>query len=197
MDAIDERTFHYGLDVHDVADYLLQLDSLRPEPDVTPMKLAKLLYLAQANYLAATGRRLFDEPVEAFDHGPVVYREWRRHSGNQIIAVRSDATVSDAVALPDDVADFLDEVWRLHGDKSSSQLRALTHAQAPWRDNHVEGAYRTVIPDEQMAWFFHERVPTNQRVLHPSVVALPSGFLDDIEAYEDVAAEQFAEYLRA
>ena len=163
MTTMPEPMFNYDLDVFAVADYLISLDALRSEPDVTPLKLAKLLYLAQANYLASTGRRMFSEPVEAFEHGPVVYREWRRHPGSQIIAVRDDALAGTA-ALPEDAADFLDAVWARYDDWSASALRRLTHEQAPWKDNYVEGGHRIRIPDEEMAAYFREHVSPADRL---------------------------------
>ena len=191
MNDTVEPLFNHDVDVFAVADYLISLDALRSEPDVTPLKLAKLLYLAQANYLASTGRRMFDEPVEAFDHGPVVYREWKRHPGSQIIAVRDDA-LAGADSLPEDIADFLDVVWSRYEDWSASALRRLTHEQAPWKDNYYEGGRRISIPDRDMAAYFREHVPAADRVFHPSVVIIPSGFLTDEDA--DVFAATVAEY---
>lgn len=155
MTEMTEPMFNHDLDVAAVADYLIALDALRSEPDVTPLKLAKLLYLAQANYLASTGQRMFSEPIEAFEHGPVVYREWKRHPGSQILAVRNDA-MAGAASLPDDVADFLDAVWAMYEDWSASALRRLTHEQAPWKDHYYEGGHRIRIPDEDMAAYFRD-----------------------------------------
>ncbi|MGL4743691.1 MAG: Panacea domain-containing protein [Dermatophilaceae bacterium] len=58
--------FTHDVDPLDAAAFFVRADHLRDEPDVTPMKLQKLLYLTQANYLAATGQRLFDADVETF-----------------------------------------------------------------------------------------------------------------------------------
>lgn len=69
------------LDAAQVARYIIALDSERPEPDVTQLKLQKLLYLVQANYLAATGSRLFRATIEAFDNGPVAYTVSQRVRG--------------------------------------------------------------------------------------------------------------------
>ena len=55
-----------------VANYFLQLDSERIEPDVTQLKLHKIMYFAQANYLGATGSRLFSSHIEASPRGPIV-----------------------------------------------------------------------------------------------------------------------------
>ena len=190
MSEMPEPMFNHDLDVFAVADYLISLDALRSEPDITPLKLAKLLYLAQANYLASTGQRMFSEPVEAFEHGPVVYREWKRHPGSQIIAIRSDP-MAGAASVPQDITDFLDAVWEKYEDWSASALRRLTHEQAPWKDNYYEGGHRIRIPDEDMAAYFRDHVPPAARVFHPSVVVIPEDFLadEDAEAFAAAVAE--------
>ncbi|ADH92212.1 Panacea domain-containing protein [Arcanobacterium haemolyticum] len=74
----------HNVDPASVANYILHLDTQREDSDVTQMKLHKLLYLAQAHYLAVTGYRLMDSDVEAFEHGPVIkavfpmFREYGR-----------------------------------------------------------------------------------------------------------------------
>ncbi|MCF7552590.1 Panacea domain-containing protein [Pseudonocardia sp. WMMC193] len=192
MTDIAEPVFTHDVDVLDVADYLLEQDARRPEPDVTPLKLAKLLYLAQANYLASTGRRLFAADIEAYDNGPAVHRVWKRHAGSkQIIAARDDVSIAH-VDLPQDVAEFLDDVWSRYQDHSASQLWRLTHDQTPWRDHYVPGAFRKRIPDEAMTAYFRELVPAVERVFHSNVVIMPDDFLDEDDA--ERFAERFAEY---
>ena len=192
MGQSDVLPFSHDVDVTAVADYLIRLDALSMEPDVTPLKLAKLLYLSQANYLASTGRRMFAEAVEAYEHGPVVHREWKRHPGRQIIAVHEDLAMSEEVRLPDDVADFLDQVWARYKDWSAVSLRALTHKQDPWKNNYYDGGFRIVIPDRDMTTYFREQVAATDRIFHPNVVIMPEGFIDELDA--DAFAARYAEF---
>jgi uncharacterized phage-associated protein len=180
-----DAVFNYDLEVEDVAKTFVQLDALREDADVTPMKLQKLLYLAQANYLASTGRRLFNEPVEAYKHGPVVYRAWKMFPGNQIIATQDASSYSDASALPEDVEAFIGQVWERYKDLSAAALRRLTHHQEPWTRNYVEDAYRPEIPDADMVEFFRDKVPAKDRVFHSAVVMVPEGFVEAADENED------------
>jgi len=179
MLTADEVQFSHHLSALDVAAFYIRSDQMRDEPDVTPMKLQKLLYLAQANYLASTGQRLFDADVEAFDNGPVVYRVWQAyaHHGGQIIAPDPAAA---AGALPADVEEFLAGVWTRYQDWSASALRRLTHEQDPWRD-HYDGSFRRRIPDDDMTSFFRHRVPVGQRVRHANVVLVTEDVFEDDE----------------
>lgn len=173
------------LDVLDVADYFVWLDAQRPEPDVTQLKLQKLMYLAQANYLASTGLRLLDAKTKAFANGPVfdaVLRAFKRF-GRQIIAVESDQT--ECPALPDDARCFLDEVWEKYQNWSASQLWKLSHEQAPWADHYREDELHVVIPDQAMAEYFRAKVPVEERVFHPNIVVLDSHLVDELDADEE------------
>ncbi|WP_140416659.1 Panacea domain-containing protein [Arthrobacter globiformis] len=181
--------FSHDLSVEDVADYFLTRDAEREEPDVTHLKLQKLLYFAQANYLASTDERLFDENVEAFEHGPVVYKTFRHYNGTrQILAASGTHVAPTRVHVPEDVAHFLDAVWDRYKDYSAGQLRNLTHCQDPWKHHYVENSYRTTIPDEAMATFFRQKVAAKDRVFHEAVVLVPEGFVEALD--EDAIAEQ-------
>lgn len=158
------------------AAFLVSLDQLQLEPDMTPMKLQKLLYIAQANYLASTKRRLFDDRVEAFEHGPLVYRVWREYQGHEIIRPQSRDR-SDA-SVPKDIEHFLLNIWAKFGSKSASWLRRYTHEQDPWFRNYEPGSYRRVISDEDMCSFYQQRVPASERVMHESVVTVPAHLLE-------------------
>ncbi|WP_146247851.1 Panacea domain-containing protein [Curtobacterium sp. MCLR17_039] len=192
-----QALFHHDIDVRDAVQFFLAEDASRDDPDVTPMKLQKLLYLAQANYLASTGRRLFSEPMDAYFHGPVVYRVTKMYSGRQIIAATSNGAALTTPDLPEDVDTFLGRVWQQYKDWTPAALRQLSHDQAPWQDNYVEGEYRCNIPDEDMTEYFRSRVPAKSRVFHDNLVMLPAGTLAELEEHEDEIADRMAQFFDA
>lgn len=179
----------HDLDPVNVANYLINKDAERPneQRDVSQMKLHKLMYLAQANYLAATGRRLFNAEVEAFDNGPVIAKILRRFSHRGKVPLAAGVLERKPVTLPEDAMAFVDQVWAIYKDYTPSQLWTLTHAQAPYKDHYVPDGIHTVIPDVDIASFFRAMVPTAQRVLHPEALVIPAGFLDDLDD-DEVAA---------
>lgn len=173
------------LDASKVARYLLALDAKRPESDVTQMKLQKLLYLVQASYLAATELRMFRANVEAFAHGPVVYAVLKEYEtfSNNVITPHVD--LGSAEPLPEDAREFIDAVWKKYENHSPSQLRSLTHSQAPWKDAYRPGEFRKQIADVAMSDYFRNEVPIEERVLHPNVVVVDREWLDELDANED------------
>lgn len=192
-----QALFHHDIDVRDVVRFFLAEDAGRDDPDVTPMKLQKLLYFAQANYLASTGRRLFDEPMDAYFHGPVVYRVTKMYSGRQIIATTVNDAEFTAPDLPEDVHSFLGRVWEQYKDWTPAALRRLSHDQSPWMKNYVDGEYRCNIPDDDMTEFFRSRVPASSRVFHDNLVMLPAGTFAELEDREDEIADRMAQFFDA
>ena len=115
----------------DVAAYILELVS-----SVTTMKLQKLVYYAQARYLAIDGNPLFSNRIEAWANGPVVPDLFYAHSGKYMISQGDLGSAGSSSALS--------EPQRLFGSYSGEQLRELTHNEAPWMD-----ARRGYAPDER------------------------------------------------
>ncbi|MGW9020193.1 Panacea domain-containing protein [Leucobacter chromiiresistens] len=179
--AVEPHVSH-KVDPFAVAAFFIRADREREDADVTPMKLHKLMYLAQANYLASTGHRMFQGDVEAFRHGPVVEDIRAAFVGDRIIDPDEHPGVVHR-EVPKDVDSFLSSIWEKFGDMSASQLRRLTHQQDPWKDVYEDGVFHISISDRSMREFFSSKVPHSDRVFHPNVVVVDASvFEDDDEA---------------
>ena len=68
--------------VGDVVKFIVSTGDVYDDGDsITNMKLQKLLYYFQEFHLAEfKGGPLFDEPILAWEHGPVVSRVWRQYT---------------------------------------------------------------------------------------------------------------------
>ncbi len=139
----------------DVAEYFLLLEG--DEGEISNMKLQKLVYYAQGFSLALTGKPLFDEPIEAWMHGPVVadlYHRFSEFGGNPIPLSN---TFNPSVLSRDHRA-LIEEVFDVYGQYSAWKLRQLTHEESPWMDNYVEGSYSREIPQDEMRRYFSENL---------------------------------------
>lgn len=139
----------------DVANYFLA--KVNPEFGdlISNLKLQKLTYYAQGFSLAMLGEPLFDEPIEAWEHGPVVpelYRAYREHGANPIPPV--DSALVDGV-FTEDQLDVLEQVYAVYGQFSAWKLRNMTHEEKPWLDA-IDGD--RVISHEAMEEFFETLV---------------------------------------
>lgn len=116
--------------VNDVADYIIRWAQDRGEP-ITNLKLQKLVYYAQAWYLAIHKKPLFDGPFQAWVHGPVhpdLYRRFRGLRWSPIVGRPKKP------ALLPKIERFLDDVLEVYGADSAYDLERLTHKEKPWRD---------------------------------------------------------------
>lgn len=91
--------------------------------------LQKLVYYAQAWYLAWYDEPLFPQDVEAWAQGPVVREVFNDHRGRRTI---SELPHGDPAALSDDQARALDAVLSMYPDESGLALSKRTHAEVPW-----------------------------------------------------------------
>src|SRR5690606_28223588 len=67
--------------IFDVVNYFLRKVDKTSGSSMTPLKLQKLVYYAQAWHLAFYGTKLFNEEFQAWVHGPVNYELWQKYSG--------------------------------------------------------------------------------------------------------------------
>jgi len=138
-----------------VADTILSLSRDR-QLEISNLKLQKLLYYAQAWYLVFNGRPLFDDPIEAWVHGPVVARVFGDFKQYRWAPIDAPVTPLDSP----EVRDHLVEVLWVYGDYTATELERLTHSEKPWRDARGELApdepSRNVISHRAMREFYSD-----------------------------------------
>lgn len=117
-----------------VADRFLSLAKRQGEP-MDHLKLQKLVYLALGWYAALTGKRLFDDPVEAWRWGPVIPSIWHRFKENGSSPIPSGDV--DSQPLANDYAErVVDRVYSKYGGLRAWQLSDMTHEpETPWSES--------------------------------------------------------------
>ena len=131
------------LSVHDVANYFLSLANPEVGDAITHLKLQKLCYYAQGFSLALNDKPLFDDRIEAWQHGPVapaLYAVYRNHGAASLLPPAN----LDLGKFSDIEKELLDEVYNVYGQFSAWKLRNMTHDEPPWKE-----AYNAV--DETIA----------------------------------------------
>ena len=101
------------------------INKVHPEP----LKLQKLLYLAQGYSYAFYDRPLFNDEIEGWVHGPVVpsiYQTYKKY-------VYDPISVSYEIEeLDKEATDVLNYVINNYARYDSKYLEELTHNQEPW-----------------------------------------------------------------
>jgi uncharacterized phage-associated protein len=113
---------------------------------ISNLKLQKLCYYSQGIGLVARHQPIFEEPLEAWLHGPVVpvlYRQYKENGSNAI------PPITDLDIGAYDAADRMvfDDVYEYYGQYSAWRLRRTTHEEPPWREAFAEGANHTIDLD--------------------------------------------------
>jgi uncharacterized phage-associated protein len=122
---------------------------------LTPMKIQKLVYIAQGWHLGLYGKPLISEEVEAWQYGPVfpeLYHEFKLYGGRAIVRP-SDMGVGLS-SIKAKTRRFLKTVWKVYRQYTAVQLSNLTHkAGTPW----YQTEFRRVI-EERLIQNYYARL---------------------------------------
>jgi uncharacterized phage-associated protein len=117
------------LSANTIADWFLAKADEEGE-SLTPMKLLKLVYIAQGLMLAARDSPLFNERIEAWRWGPVVPKLYSRFSKYGSAGIEEQPPKPRVGAV---VEEALEVVWDVYSPVSALELSALTHRpDTPW-----------------------------------------------------------------
>lgn len=125
------------VDILDAARYLVFLSYGKKQYSLTPLKLQKLLYLAQGWSYVWDNKAAFSDEFEAWQYGPVnekVYETFRKYGRSEIPEREGIDFLRDF-----DVTETLVAIWNEYGKKTAYDLVDLTHQQKPWRDAYSKG----------------------------------------------------------
>jgi uncharacterized phage-associated protein len=122
----------------DIANYFISQGKAKI-PDLTPMKLQKLIYFAQGWHLALTDKPLIDEFLEAWPYGPVapsLYHELKRYGSGVITEkIPSDLRPKSPhePTLSQENTAFLDKIIEVYGKFDGPSLSNMSHEpDGPW-----------------------------------------------------------------
>lgn len=143
-----------------IARYLIKRAAKESEREfLTPLRLQKLLYYVQGWSLALRGNPIFNDPIEAWVHGPVVssvYDEYKCYEDKPIMPTE----VSEPEMLTDDEMAFINSIWEHYKRFSAIELRNMTHEELPWlkaREGYgCEQRSTEEIPQTVIVQFFRD-----------------------------------------
>lgn len=101
------------------------INEIHPEP----LKLQKLLYLAQGYSYAFYDRPLFKEDLEGWVHGPVVRNVYDMFKNYQYNSINTNFEVQE---LDDEAKDIINYVIKNFGKYDAKYLEKISHEQEPW-----------------------------------------------------------------
>lgn len=122
-----------------LADYLI-VESRERGDLLTPLKLQKLMFYADAWSLALYDKEITPEKFQAWVHGPVALSQYHRFKENRWRPILDEI---DKPSLSSDLEKHLCEIVDVFGVETGPALEAMTHQELPW----IEA--RGGIPDDQ------------------------------------------------
>ena len=122
---------------------------------ISNLKLQKMLYFIQAEFLVFANKPCFSDTIEAWDFGPVVPSVYHRYKvyGSAIIPFSSEMALHEVITTEDKnmIIAMIDQV----ATYSASQLVELTHRQDPWKASYIRGC-NNVITNNSIRKYFEE-----------------------------------------
>lgn len=140
----------------DVANYFISLVDEDEGDYLSNLKLQKLVYYAQGFHLAMYGKPLFNEPIEAWTHGPVIHQLYNHYSSFGAGPIPKPDEVDFSI-FNKRTKDLLNEVYVVFGQYSAWKLRGMTHEESPWREAYEQGE-NTIISHDSLREHFKEFV---------------------------------------
>lgn len=152
-----------------IADWFLSRLNTEAGDTMSPLKLQKLLYYAQAWHLVFfNGKPLFDEPIQAWRHGPVVRSQYDRFVDlTKYAPIPVEGYDVEQPQVSTAVEDLLLDVSDIYGEHQASYLEQLTHSEAPWIDARGDlplyASCEREIPRQAMLKYYSQKLADEQQ----------------------------------
>lgn len=113
---------------------------------LSPMKLQKLIYFTYRNYYQATRKKLFSEPIETWQYGPVVevvyahFKPYGARSVDKFYRNSAGETLMLDESVPE-VGSAICNVWERYKSYSGTTLSQITHQDGgAWQKANDRGS---------------------------------------------------------
>jgi len=118
---------------------------------ITHLKLQKMLYYSQGIAFGRCDKKLMEEKIVAWEHGPVIREVFNAYKGNEDRPLPENPKLYLAeIENNEDVLNILEEAMSLYGVYDAWFLREKTHNEKPWASTKRN----EVISDELLISFF-------------------------------------------
>lgn len=137
-------------DVQLIARYVINRCTQNERP-ISNLKLQKILYFIQAEFLVSMNKACFKDDIEAWNHGPVVpdvYFEYNIFGSTNIPDQGNDGFKS----ISKQAKDHLDAIIDVAAKYSASGLEKITRHQYPWKSAYMRN--NKVIKQSEIKEYF-------------------------------------------
>jgi len=123
----------YMITIFDVANYFIKKSNNEEENTMTPLKLQKLCYYAQAWSLVWDDKPLFKDEFQAWVHGPANYSLFKKYDVGRNSTIQEVDCGFRLRIFNEEQLETLNAVWEAYGKFTGKYLEQLTHQEDPWK----------------------------------------------------------------
>jgi len=120
----------------DVAKYIVNYANNNHE-GITHLQLQKILYYAQATFLVDHDKELFEEPIRAWKHGPVIRDVYTRYASWASLSISEIRKPNEKISKND--CSVLERVVDIFICNTGWKLVEMTHKDLPWLEVYNGG----------------------------------------------------------
>jgi uncharacterized phage-associated protein len=133
---------------------------------LTPMQVLKLVYIAHGWSLGLDGAPLIEQPVEAWQYGPVIpelYNAVKKFGASTVQGPLPLGFGSRGDTLTPDQEALVNDVFKIYGNMGGLALSRITHAAGtPWSQTYKPGNFGAVI-SRDLIQDHYERLARDRR----------------------------------
>ena len=129
--------------------FIITANKEEDSADITNMKVNKLCYYAFLLFYKRTKKKLFNETIYAWQHGPVIKEVYNDYKccGSNVISNNYDY---EDLSITDEEKKILQETYDNFAIYTAIFLRKMTHNESPWKNHYKIGIKDIVIPDQSL-----------------------------------------------
>lgn len=129
----------------DVAKFIIGY-SKHKNYSISNLKLQKILYFIQSDYIANKSQLCFKDKIEAWDFGPVIssiYNKYKIYGSAEIPNEEYESAIKE---LSDEDIKRISAMIDMCSKYSASKLVTITHKQEPWRNAYKQYENNEITP---------------------------------------------------
>jgi uncharacterized phage-associated protein len=122
---------------------------------ISNLKLQKILYFVQAEFLVEKGEACFSEDIHAWDFGPVVPDVYQKYKVYGTANIPSVNKAAERTGISEDDRKIIDDMIKECSKYSAAELAEITRKQSPWKQAYSNRP-NVIIPCAKIKDFFGE-----------------------------------------
>lgn len=137
-----------------IAEYVIRYSTSKGTP-VSNLRLQKVLYFIQAEFMVSKKYICFDDKIEAWDLGPVIPKVYRKYKVFGASSIPVDNKENSVNCIKGEDIETINEIIDNCNKYSTSTLVEITHHQDPWINAH-NSCFSKEISTKSLYEFFKE-----------------------------------------